>query len=194
MVYLTHRPTYALNGASLRSAYGRIEVWSNNSTLDRATGLFKQVIFVIPIFFLGMFAANVEELRVAFALSSEDNAKKNPVKDKELLTKNLQFGTYGFVQGSNNILLLKMQIRQRTFSKGKPCKMAFGEDRKFHFSWGESSFVIESLTKLEILTRVRNFNLKKDVSLKNIFSRKFSFWPRLLCLLQKAWRCTSTRS
>lgn len=103
MVYLSHRPTYALNGASLRSAYGRIEVWSNHSTLERANGLFKQVIFVIPIFFLGMFAANVEELRVAFALSSEDAAKKTPTKEKDLLTKNLQFGTYGFVQGNNMI-------------------------------------------------------------------------------------------
>lgn len=134
MSYLCHRPSYAIQGCFLRAAAGRIEVWSIFERYNKQLGMFNQRLFVIPTYFLGMFSANLCDLRSSFYASSTD-ADNNPVAG-EIVPKTLQFGTKGWCEG-------------------KPATMSFKEDRKFHFQWGDRSFVIDNLVKLIIFIRVR---------------------------------------
>lgn len=94
MAYISHRPTYAVDGAFFRVAAGRIEVWEIfHFPEGEDLNFFNQRLFVIPVTFLGMFVANLKELKDAFY----DGTVKDEARD--VTPKCKRFGQNGFVDG-----------------------------------------------------------------------------------------------
>ena len=160
MVYLSHSPTYAISNACLRAAYGRIEIWSTiESRNERNNDIFDKKLFVIPNFYLGMFAANMEIMQDSFRASIKSDNQPG-----EVTPISLDFGSCGYIEG--NFMKEKKHFSPRQFLKenifeGKASSMALGEDRMFRFTHGDEIFVIENLTKLHVFAKVCVKNHRK---------------------------------
>lgn len=93
MNFIGHRPSYAIDNACIRIAYGRIEIWSIQQKFDnRSLDLFHRRLFVIPLFFFPMLSDNLQRLRIAFFNFDEPEEDQSPALE-------LEFGIGGYING-----------------------------------------------------------------------------------------------
>lgn len=150
MPYFGHRPTYAIDNACIRIAYGKLEIWSITEVQDKRMGLFDQLcqhrLFIIPLFFFPMLADNLQRLRIAFFNFDEPEDGQSPALE-------LEFGIGGYINGKKWPNHTWVVIKNILCISGIESRMKIGSDRKFYFTFGNNSACVESLSKLDILTR-----------------------------------------
>lgn len=127
--YIT-RSLHSIPRASLRVKTGYIEIWRNTSYEETPL----EMLFVIPIYFLGMFAANLIEFQNILKETYQyvEDVKKPP----EITPVELEFGN-------------------KAYLNGKRCTMALGSDRVIRLNYANVSTDIIQASNVVILMRVR---------------------------------------
>ena len=135
--YVT-RKLHSISRGSLRVKTGFIEIWSNKS--DEETPV--EMIFVIPTFYLGMFAANL----IHFQKKVKEASKNIDVsKPPEITPEDLEFG-------------------DRAYLNGKHCTMSIRSDRVTCLKYGDITTEIAQSSKLIILMRViRIYRIQSNI-------------------------------
>lgn len=148
--YITRR-LFAIPRSSLRAKVGSIEIWGNYSVNEEPS----EILFVIPSYFLGMFAANLCEIKSALKNSvqkkiTEDSAKTTDTevpKPPAIEPFELEFGHKG------------------GWIDGKRCTMGVAADRTVRLKYGNNTTEIPMFSNVLILMRVR----RRSTNIKSIF-------------------------
>lgn len=135
MVYTpyTTRIIHSIPRACLRVKTGYIEIWSNTS--GEQTPL--EMLFLIPAYFLGMFAANLIEFQNILKETYKDIATVS--KPPEIKPVELEFGNKGYLNG-------------------KHCTMSLTKERVINLKYGDITTEITQASNMVILMRVRTDN------------------------------------